>query len=199
MTYTKPILAAALLSMSGTIIAAQENDLISESIDRFVDQCSSAMADPSAFFEDARSQGQAGPVAVARVPDEKIFWVLDMTPPGEIYIHLGEVGQQTRVFCSIGLFNMPEVRDPSATNDAFLAWMDAQDGIDGTGGPVDLKALMAGDDSATGEQVELTAQVYQHLIDGWSDNDAVADVAIQAGMIELSAQVVLSSGLDIED
>jgi len=199
LTYKRLFFAATAVSMFGTGAATQENELVSESINRFVAQCSSAMAEPSAFFESARSQGQGGPVAVARVPDEKIFWVLDMTPPGEVYIHFGEIGQKTRVYCTTGLFNVPEVRDPSATNQAFLAWMDTQDGMDRTGGAVDLKALMAGDEGNTGEQVELTAQIYQHLINGWSGTEAVAEVVIQTGMMEVSAQVILPTSLEIDD
>jgi hypothetical protein len=136
---------------------------------------------------------------VARVEEEDLYWVLDMTPPGEIYVHIGEIGGQTRVYCHLGVFNIPEVRDASATNEAFLDWFDAQDGLERTGGAVDLKALMAGDAGVTGEQVEMTAQVFQHLLKGWSAVDAVADVAVQTGMLEISSEIMLPMPLTISD
>lgn len=190
---------SALVTMPGAAAQSQDQGPIVGSIERFVEECSASMGDPAAYFDEARSQGQGSPVAVARVDGEEIYWVLDMTPPGEMYVHIGEIAGRTRVYCHMGLFNVPEVSDAAATNEMFLSWMDSQNGVDRTGGPVDLKALLAGDGGMTGEQVEMTVQVYQHLINGWGDVDAVADVAIQAGMIELSAEQILPSRLMITD
>jgi hypothetical protein len=192
------VLSAACFAVGGQA-DAQEIGLVSASIDRFVEECDAAMSNPTSYFEDARSHGMASAKAVARVPDEDIFWVLDMMPPGEMYVHLGEVAGETRVYCHMGLFNVPEVQDAAATNAAFLSWQENEGDLQRTGGPVDLKSLMAGDEGMTGEQVEMTVQVFQHLINGWSASETVANVAIQTGMIEISAEAILPQQLTITD
>ena len=39
----------------------------------------------------------------------------------------------------------------------------------------------------------------EHLINGWSGTEAVAEVVIQTGMMEVSAQVILPTSLEIDD
>lgn len=191
-------LTGILAFTASSAAEAQGSDPVVWAIERFVEECSSAMSDPSAYIETARSLGQGGPVAVAGVANEPIFWVLDMTPPGEMYVHIGEVSGRTRVYCTIGLFNIPELRDPTATNQTFLDWIGGRHQLGRTGGAVDLKALMAGDEGVTGEEVEMTAQIYQHLVSGWSDADAPISVAIQTGVIELDAEHVMNAPLSVE-
>src|SRR6056297_3520869 len=40
---------------------------------------------------------------------------------------------------------------------------------------------------------------FEHLINGWSGTEAVAEVVIQTGMMEVSAQVILPTSLEIDD
>ncbi|MHA6347373.1 hypothetical protein [Roseivivax sp. CAU 1761] len=190
-------LSPAALLILATAPAAAQDAPVPRALDRFQETCAEAMAAPSRFVEDARAGGAASEIAVARVPDEALYWVLDMAPPGEFYVHIGEIGGDIRVFCYLGLMNEPAVRDAAATDAAFRDWAEGKDGLELTGGAVDLRALMAGDASAPGAELELTAQVYHHLMAGWSAAGAIASVAIQVGMIEIDAEIRQPGPLEI--
>lgn len=190
---------AALIAIGATTALAQDKSPVARALDKFSETCQKAMVDPTAFIKEARAQGQESEIAVARVPNEPVYWVLDLGSPGEMYVLIGEIAEQTRVYCYMGLMNEPAAMNTEVTNEAFLAWSETQKGLERSGGPVDLQALMAGDESGAGQELEMTVQVFHYLVSGWSDADVVASTAIQAGMIEVDAEHLIPKPLQLDE
>ncbi|MZR14265.1 hypothetical protein GQE99_14685 [Maritimibacter sp. DP07] len=175
---------------------AQPTELVQDLTTKFFEACNDAVAAPKTYLAEARAALGSGTVEVTEDPSGTVVFVRKTDPPGEIGIRFGQIAaDRMRIFCQVAHFNDAALLDAAATEDAFNKVIEADDRLKAVGGASGMKSLLAGGASQTGMMVKQIAQLYNHVVVGWSQSDLLAQVAIQTNMYEIYAETTVDENL----
>ena len=192
------LVAAAL--MLPVQAKAQVSQLVEAASDRFFDECSSAINAPLEYITEARNAPPSARIELNTNDEGGLYYVHDTNPPGESTVQFGQATpNRLRLFCGVAVYNNPLLMDSVATQEALERYLNSRDDLRSVGGKIEMQDPIAGASSETGTMMYPVADIYRHLITGWSDANHIAQVVIQINMYGIWTEISMTQNLTLAE